>query len=279
MFISPNHFGWKRWMTAVGLATALSAAPLAAQSPGDAPRGRRPREAWSDPDNRPPHRTKRDRRTSDAPGDTPRRPGREDARLGRGPRGGRPGGPDGPPPWRELDPEQRQQVIKFVEDHFPELWVEMSDLRDRNRNLFRQRMKRLLPDFARLMETVRRDPEKGALLVRERQLHLRIRYLARDYRAETAEPRRQEMRKQMHELCGQAFDCEVQRRAMEVRELEARLAMFKERITEQERMREALITKRAERALNQDWPGPPGPPGRREQRGRPRRVENKSERE
>lgn len=171
--------------------------------------------------------------------------------------------------------------MKFVEDNFPQLWVEMSDLRDRNQNLFRRRMRRLLPDFARLMETVRRNPEKGALLVRERQLHLRIRHLARDYRAETAEPQRQEMRKQMHELSGQAFDCELKRRTMEVRELEARLAMFKERITEQRRMREALVTKRAERALSQEWPGPPGPAPHepRERRDRPRAAENTPERE
>ena len=220
----------------------------------------------------------RDRGRGYGPGDMPRRPGRDGARLGAGPRGGRRGDPDGPgdpPPWRELDPERRQRVVKFVEDHFPQLWVEMLDIREREPSLFRRRMRRLLPDFARLMDTVRRDPVKGALLVRERKLHLRIRHLARDYNAETAEPRRVEMRKQMHELCGHAFDCELRRRAIEVKELEARLALFKERITEQERMRDVLVTKRAERALSQEEPTPrPRGPGDRR-----RPAKNKPERE
>ncbi len=279
MFISPNHIKWKRWVAAVGVVAAVCSAPTFAKTPSDVRRAAPLRQASSGRDERQPRRPMRDRRRIDRPGDMAERPGRDDAWLGGGRRDGRRGGfnkgPGGPPPWQELEPRRREEVAKFVEEHFPQLWVEMTDLRDRNPNLFRRRMRRLLPDFARLMDTVRRHPEKGALLVRERQLHLRIRHLGRDYRAETAELKRQQMRQQMHEFCGQAFDCELQRRAMEVRELEARLGMFKERIAEQQRMREELITKRAERALSQNRPGlgPHGP------HGRPHAVENEPQRE
>lgn len=209
------------------------------------------RDHWQDPSARratpPGDRWADDDRPAEGPND---RAGRPNNRPGR--RFGAQGQPGEPPPWRELPERRRKQVVRFIEEHFPTLWVELQDLRDHRPDQFRKRMRRLLPDFARLMEVMRKNPQKGALLIRERQLHLRIRHLADKFHEEKEPNIRKRVREEMRKLCGEAFGCKLERRAIEVRALEARLGELKGRLAEQELMRDEIISRHVRELLERE---------------------------
>ena len=185
------------------------------------------------------------------------------------------GGPGGPrrrgfgPPldrWEELTDDRKHRVENFIKEHFPSLFVELQRLGDRNPHAYERRMARIGPRMLELAEMARANPQRGALAIRERQLDLRIRKLARDYRHSSEDQDRRRIRKKMRDLCSDVFDCQLDRRALEVGELEARLAELKERLAENKRMREELIDRSVKKVL--DAPPRRGPPGRNGPGGR-----------
>lgn len=178
-----------------------------------------------------------------------------------------PGGPGGPrrrgagPPmgrWEELSEVQRQHVERFIEEHFPSLFLELQRLKEHNPQQYARRMMRIGPRMLGLADLARSDPQRGHLAIRERQLHLQIREIARDFRRSSEDQDRRRLRKRVHELCADVFDCQLDRRALEVSELEARLAELKGRLAESKRMREELITQRVKEVL--EAPPRRGPP-------------------
>ncbi len=228
----------------------------------------------------------RERATTGTDADPPprrQRPGFGPDRMrdGRGPELNRPGGGDRPrrfdgqggpggprqrgfgPPmvrWEELTDVRKRRVEDFIKEHFPSLFVELQRLEDRNPNAYERRMARIGPRMMELAEMARMEPQRGALAIRERQLDLQIRELARDFRHSSEDQGRRRIRKRMRELCSDKFDCQLDRRALEVGELEARLAELKERLAENKRMREELINRIVKEVL--DAPPRRGPPGR-----------------
>ncbi len=246
MFISSTKISAHLvWVTVVGTGLVFTAGIAQAQR----------RDRWQDPGSRratpPDDRWADDDRPAEGPND---RVGRPNNRPGG--RFGAQGQPGEPPPWRELPERRRKQVVRFIEEHFPSLWVELQDLREHRPDQFRRRIRRLFPDFSRLMEVMHKDPQKGALLIRERQLHLRIRHLADKFHEEKEPNIRKRVRKEMRKLCGEAFGCQLERRAIEVRALEARLGELKGRLAEQQLMRDEIISRRMRKLLEQKHPRP-----------------------
>jgi hypothetical protein len=177
---------------------------------------------------------------------------------------GRPGGFDrprglggphgrglGPPAaqWENLPGAQKKRVEAFVKEHFPSLFVELQKLEDRNPQGHQRRMSRIGPRMMELAELARSDPQRGALAIRERQLDLQIRELSRDFRRSSDDAERRQIRKRVRELCSEEFDSQLNRRALEVSDLEARLAELKERLAENRRMRDELVNSRLKEAL------------------------------
>lgn len=235
------------WVTFAGTGLVFTAGIAQAQR----------RDRWQDPGSRraapPGDRWADDDRAAEGPNDRAGRPNNRPQR-----RFGPQGQPGEPPPWRELPERRRKQVVRFIEEHFPRLWVELQDLREHRPDRFRERIRRLFPDFSRLMEVMRNDPRKGTLLIRERQLHLRIRHLVNEFHKGKEPTIRKRMRKEIREVCGEAFGCQLERRAMEVRALESRLGELKGRLAEQEVMRDEIISRRVRELLERKHP-PPGP--------------------
>ena len=188
----------------------------------------------------------------------------------RPPWAGRGGGPPGPA-WDQLPDAGPQADREFVEEHFPQLHVELRKLEDLRPEVFRRRMTHIAHEMRQLMIALKDDPQRGALLIRERQLAMQIRETVGRYRSAEDGDQRQRARRRLRELSGQVFDCQRERRTVEVRDLEARLGEMKGRLAEQERMREQLIDRRVKDILEradaglepEDGPMPPGEDGER----------------
>lgn len=178
---------------------------------------------------------------------------------GLGPRGG-PGetglqGPLGrPKPWNETPEAERKQVERFMEEHFPRLYVEMQRLKDRDEDRYSKRMSRIAPQMRKIMETMRTDPQRGTLMIRERKVEFEIQQTIARFRGAKDDEARRQIREHLDELVSKSFDCRNERRQMEVRELEARLSELHNRLLESEKLRPELIRERVSELLKRRPP-------------------------
>lgn len=191
-----------------------------------------------------------------AQAEEPTPPGR-----GFGPRG-RPGGPefgrpaDRPRPWNDLPEPERRQIERFMEEHFPRMYVELQRLKGRDESRYTRRMTRIAPQMRQIMEAMRTDPQRGTLMVRERQLEFEIQQTIARFRSAKNDEGKRRNREHLDDLVGKAFDCQNERRQMEVRELESRLSELRSRLSESEKMRPALIRQRVADMLEKPAPKP-----------------------
>lgn len=183
----------------------------------------------------------------------------------------RPGPPFGKPRlWTDLPEEERRHVEKFIEDHFPRMFLELRRLEEESPRRYIFRMSRMAPQMRRIMDTIKVDPQRGALMVRERQIEMEIVQSAMLFRQSTDERTKSRLRARIEELAAQIFDIRHERRADEVRELETRLDLLRNRLTESQSMRTELIQRQVQQILTRPPPPfaaeeesdpPPPPPG------------------
>jgi hypothetical protein len=178
-------------------------------------------------------------------------------RFGDRDRPGRPGEPgrESDRPWQKVPEKRRLEVLKFVEEHFPRMWVEMNRLHENQPDRFRQRMRRIFPAILHMMEVNKRDPQMGSLMIRERQLDMRIRQTAMKFHKAPNAGEKRKLRREIHDLVGEVFDVQLRRRALEITSLESRLLELKGRLSGQKEMRDDLIQQRTQRLLKKKPPG------------------------
>jgi len=145
-----------------------------------------------------------------------------------------------------------------MEEHFPRMYVVLQKLKDRDDIRYARRMTRIAPQMRQIMEAMRTDPQRGTLMVRERQIEFEIQQTIAHFRSAKDDEAKRRIREQLEGIVGKAFDCRNERRQMEVRELEARLSELQTRLSESEKMRPALIRQRVEDMLEKPAPPPDG---------------------
>ena len=182
-------------------------------------------------------------------------------------------------PWDQIPEPEKHQIERFMEEHVPRVYMELQKLKERNEERYNRRMTHVAPEMRRIMEVMRADPQRGELLLRERKVQVEIRLTAMQYHRATDESTKQQLKARLVDLCTQAFDCQTQRREMEVKDLEAKLNELRSRVTESASMKNSLIQTRVNELIerghkrrppgldhaqgtdNEDSPGPPGKPG------------------
>jgi len=171
----------------------------------------------------------------------------DDLMEGRGPRPRDGAGRPGRPPV-ELNAEQREQLLAFIAEHFPFLHERLADEAAAERPVAGRLIRKLWP----LYETCQRDPELGRLLVAEHKLEFRIRQAARSYRGTDDERARHDLRNELEKLLREEFDVQTERRALELQQLETRLAEQKRRLEHRREARERTVLRRLEELTERD---------------------------
>lgn len=164
-------------------------------------------------------------------------------------------GPDRPPPprgprWDDMPESQREAVLNFVEEHFPRMAVQLDHLQQAAPQKYDRRMNRVAGEMRRLMDIQARDPRRATALIRERQVGLEIQDLARKYRAAKDDDEKKRVRKTLRELVAKEFDNRMERRSVEVRQLESKLEELKSRLSEMESVRDKMLERRMRELLD-----------------------------
>jgi hypothetical protein len=195
----------------------------------------------------------------------PRPEGRHDGEH-RGPRRGggrgwdRPGGFRAQFRFENLSEDERQAVVHFMLEHFPEASAGLQRMREEKPTMFVRKMRRLYPEIARLMRSRDRDPENVfKLRVEEFKNETQIYRLARRIRSSGYADETNLLRESLREHVRRAFDIRQELLRTDIQRMEARLASLREKLEKDEQQRERIIEKDVERRIS----GHRGPKGKR----------------
>ncbi len=158
--------------------------------------------------------------------------------------------------WQDLTQAQRKQIMQFLDTHFPRMSVELRNLKQNKPEVFKRRIRRVIPEVRRVMEMMKVNPQRATLHIQQRRLDMQMRQKARMYRKHVDQQQQAQLRKELHNLATQAFDIQLQLHQMEITDLQVRLGELVTRVEETRELRPQLIRQRVEMLLssNQNHP-------------------------
>ncbi|MFA7332207.1 MAG: hypothetical protein WC326_14150 [Candidatus Delongbacteria bacterium] len=158
---------------------------------------------------------------------------------------------------RDVFQEQRDEIVQFVRQHFPEKARLLEDLRKRNPAEFQRRRQKLAEEVRRLMELERENPGLFKLQVEEMRLRDELNRLARDLRRQREGSReRQESAKQLRDSLERSFDLRQKIKQGELEDLRQRLGELESSLKRRTERRAQLIEERFQQLSEsgeEDW--------------------------
>ncbi len=161
---------------------------------------------------------------------------------------------DGPPRFFETRPQDRERIRRFLEEHFPELARELRMIESHNPQVFRRRIRQIMPRIVRLMQELERDEELGHLGIEEERLEFGIHRAVRLYFEAPNEEERQGRREKVERLIAEQFDVRQQRGERTIQNLERRLQRLMRQLERRSRSREEVISREIELRLSPEEP-------------------------
>ena len=158
---------------------------------------------------------------------------------------------------REVVREQRDEVVQFIRETFPEKARMLEELRRRDPAEFQRRRMKLVEEVRRLMELKGQNAELFKIQVDEMRLRDELGRLALDARRESEGSReRQEAEKKLKEAVGRSFDLRQQVKEAELEDLRARLKDLESTLERRSGRRAQMIEERTRDLLKDtgdDW--------------------------
>lgn len=151
-----------------------------------------------------------------------------------------------------LTSQQHQALMKFLAEHFPDMHGRMSH-QPKTAPAARGRM---FGQLWHLYQTYQRNPGLGRVLIADQKLEFHIRRHARSHAAATDSDAREQLRQDLRRMLTEQFDLRLQRRRLELKELQDRLEDQRRRLERLEQSRQEVIHRRLERLTSPDA-GPP----------------------
>jgi len=169
-------------------------------------------------------------------------------------RGGR-GRPE-PPVGREALQEQRDEVVQFIQENFPEKARMLKELRQRDPEEFRRRRQQLAEEVRHLRELRQENPDLFRLQMDEMRLRDETNRLVREARRAEGGKARDEAVKRLREALDRSFDLRTRIKQGELEDLRRRLAELEASLKRRGERRAQMVEERQRELLEggqEDW--------------------------
>lgn len=154
-------------------------------------------------------------------------------------------------PQREvlyLTPEQEEEALEYVKEHYPERLEELEPLETRKPEKYKAGLSRAYRELTYLERLKENEPERYERVLQEKKLESQARQLAQAFE-EADEAKKAEIKTEMKTVLARAFDLRQQNRQYEIQRLEAKLQELKENNQVRLDNKERIIEKRLEEML------------------------------
>lgn len=169
--------------------------------------------------------------------------------------------PGGRPERRpDLTPAQVDEVMTFVEAHFPIAYNVLSRVEERNPRAFRRRIQQIAPRIFEMKRAIQEDPPIGRLLVADFRLESQIIELQHEYRQTPDAFKKRGLAAELRLRITEQFDVQVRRQRLTLDRLEERLDAQRQRLDNQADRREQIILERFQDAMHGPLDQRPGGP-------------------
>jgi hypothetical protein len=146
----------------------------------------------------------------------------------------------------------RDEVIEFVQRHFPERAKKLEELRRTDRERYLKERRQLMSKIQRLMELEKNNPRLFALTLEDIKLERKLNQLARTARESTDAGAREHYRKELEVAVLEAFELRARLKQAELDDLEAQVDELRASLKRREERREELVSQRVEQLLKED---------------------------
>jgi hypothetical protein len=146
----------------------------------------------------------------------------------------------------------RDEVIEFVQRHFPERAQKLEELRRTDRERYLKERRQLMGKIQRLMELEKNNPRLFALTLEDIKLERKLNQLARTARESTDAGARERYRKELEVAVLEAFELRARLKQAELDDLEAQVDELRASLKRREERREELVSQRVEQLLKED---------------------------
>ncbi|MEE8168909.1 MAG: hypothetical protein V3T70_00035 [Phycisphaerae bacterium] len=155
---------------------------------------------------------------------------------------------------RDLAPEQLEEIFALLQEHFPEMYERLTNLRNERPEEFERALQRFIP-FMR--DVLNAEPEMRVLMINDHRLQMQIERTAkRVRRAGAGEQNR--IRKELRRMLEKQFDLRMQKHSRMIEHVEQRLSrqrdMFEQRMADKELLIQARLDELTARPTDLEWP-------------------------
>lgn len=179
----------------------------------------------------------------------------------------RPGGPFGSgsrggPNDQALTPEEKVELLAFLEEHFPEVHGRLRRFEQQDPAKYNDAMRRLTGPMRKVMHLSKADPRLADVIIAEHKVEMKIADLQASLAADRDEGEREKIRTRLRGLVSRRFDLRQQRLTMEIEGMRKRLDEAKARLSQQAANRSEWIEAETRRVIHRAEAGAPGRTGR-----------------
>jgi hypothetical protein len=161
-----------------------------------------------------------------------------------------------PPKGREALQEQRDEVVQFIQENFPEKARMLKELRQRDPEEFRRRRQQLAEEVRHLRDLRAENPELFRLQMDEMRLRDETSRLVREARRTEGGKGREEAVKRLREALERSFDLRTRIKQGELEDLRRRLAELEASLKRRGERRAQMVEDRQRELLDggqEDW--------------------------
>lgn len=164
---------------------------------------------------------------------------------------GRPGGPHhGGPDEPVLSPQEKEELLAFVRDRFPELYRQLQQFQDTDPGAYGRAVRRLTFPMLHMMRVSKSDPQLAAKMIAEHRVELELADLQSRYPAQASGADREQARSRIRQLVEKRFDLRQQRLEIEIKNMQKRLDQARSHLTQQAADRSQLIDAEVSRTID-----------------------------
>ena len=129
---------------------------------------------------------------------------------------------------RDLNSQQEAEVLKYLEEYYPERVDQLSRIKESRSDTYREQLLRAYTQMIFLNSLKESDPEQYQQVVEERNLEAESNNLATQYKNMTNISEKEKIKTELETLLNKLFDYRQRNRIVEIERLEERLANLKE---------------------------------------------------
>jgi hypothetical protein len=172
-----------------------------------------------------------------------------------------PGPPEhgrGGPEDHSFTPKEREELVEFVRQHFPEMHGRLQRFQRADPGRYGQALRRLEFPMLRMMHLSKTDPQLAEAMIAEHRVEIELADWQDRYPKQTSEQARADIRSRIRELVGRRFDLRQRRLEMEIRNMQKRLDEAQARLSQQAADRSRMVDAEVQRIvgrLEKERPG------------------------